>query len=112
MSAQNSPENPETAEQQSKSEKEVTLESIQLWAEELAHHLEIEETEIEIDELLKLAGTAAHTVVRPAAPITTFIIGYVTGLAEGSGQADYATARKAATRVAETLLERRAGAVG
>ncbi|MDZ5078911.1 DUF6457 domain-containing protein [Nesterenkonia sp. HG001] len=95
-----------------RSEQEITRESIELWVEELAHHLEIEGVQIDVDAVLSLAGTAAHTVVRPAAPVTTFLIGYVTGLAEGSGQADFTRASRAATRVAEKLLERRARAEG
>lgn len=82
-------------------------ESIEHWVAELTRHLEIEDTEINIDQLLKLAGEAAHTVVRPAAPVTTFIIGYVTGLAEASGQADYQKALDAAAQITYRLLEQR-----
>lgn len=32
--------------------------------------------------LLDLAGTAAHAVVRPAAPLTTFLVGYAAGKAD------------------------------
>jgi len=89
-----------------------TRESIELWVRELAHHLEIDGVQIDIDAILGLAGQAAHTVVRPAAPVTTYLIGYVAGLAEGTGQADLPTASRAASRVAAELLERRSGAVG
>ncbi|WP_416351953.1 NTP transferase domain-containing protein [Subtercola sp. RTI3] len=37
-----------------------------------------------IDAILALAGTAAHAVVRPAAPLTTFVAGYAAGLAAQS----------------------------
>ncbi|WP_238385314.1 DUF6457 domain-containing protein [Nesterenkonia muleiensis] len=87
-------------------------EMIAPWVEELTHHLEIDEVEVDIDALLKLAGEAAHTVVRPAAPVTTFLIGYVTGLAEASGQADYQKALSAASDVTRRLLERRSQATG
>lgn len=87
-------------------------ESIELWIKELAHHLEVDGVEIDIDAVLALAGQAAHTVVRPAAPVTTYLIGYVAGLAEASGQADLQTASRAASWVAEQLLERRSEAVG
>src|ERR1700712_3145923 len=40
-----------------------------------------------IDAILALAGTAAHAVVRPAAPLTTFVAGFASGLAAGSGVA-------------------------
>lgn len=95
-----------------KTEQEAAREAIELWVDELKHHLEIDEVDVDIDALLKLAGKAAHTVVRPAAPITTFLIGYVSGLAEASGQADYEKSVRAASRVAEQLLERRSQAVG
>jgi hypothetical protein len=87
-------------------------EAIEQWVSELTHHLEIEGTDVRIGELLKIAGEAAHTVVRPAAPVTTFLIGYVTGLAEASGQADYHKAQKAATQVTRNLLEQRSQAPG
>ena len=38
------------------------------------------------DAILGLAGDAAHGVVRPAAPLTTFLAGYAAGLAGGSEQ--------------------------
>lgn len=42
------------------------------------------------EALLDLAGTAAHAVVRPAAPLTTFLVGYAAGLAQAdaAGLAD------------------------
>lgn len=95
-----------------KSEQELTRESIDLWVEELARHLEIEGVPLDVDAVLALAGKAAHTVVRPAAPVTTFLLGYVTGLAEASGQADFERASRAASAVAEQLLDRRSQAVG
>lgn len=87
-------------------------EEIKHWVGELTRALEIEDTAVDIDELLKLAGRAAHTVVRPAAPVTTFVIGYVTGLAEASGQADYEKAFTAATALTTELLKQRPEAEG
>jgi molybdopterin-guanine dinucleotide biosynthesis protein A len=37
-------------------------------------------TEADIDAILGLAGVAAHNVLRPAAPLTTFLAGYAVGL--------------------------------
>jgi hypothetical protein len=34
------------------------------------------------EALLDLAGTAAHAIVRPAAPLTTFLVGYAAGRAD------------------------------
>lgn len=39
------------------------------------------------DAVLDLAATAAHEVVRPAAPLTTFLVGYAAGLAGGGSDA-------------------------
>jgi hypothetical protein len=37
-------------------------------------------TEHDRDAILGLAGVAAHAVLRPAAPLTTFLAGYAAGL--------------------------------
>lgn len=95
-----------------KSAEALTRETIEEWVAELTHHLEIEHLALDIDAVLTIAGRAAHTVIRPSAPVTTFLIGYVAGLAEASGQADFDRAFRAATRVAEDLLARRAEATG
>ena len=53
------------------------------------------------DAILGLAGVAAHNVVRPAAPVTTFLAGYAAGLKGGSADdvgAAIATARAAVPR--------------
>ncbi|NLS08977.1 molybdopterin-guanine dinucleotide biosynthesis protein [Nesterenkonia sp. MY13] len=86
---------------------DARLATVEEWARELARALEVEETALDIDAILSLAGEAAHTVVRPAAPVTTFIIGYVAGLAEATGQASFTTAQAAASGVARRLLQER-----
>ena len=58
------------------------------------------------DAILGLAGVAAHNVVRPAAPITTFLAGYAAGRAGGSAEdvaAAIATARAAVPRMSGRL---------
>jgi len=42
----------------------------------------------DIGAVLGLAGRAAHAVVRPAAPLTTFLVGYAAGLAAARGEPD------------------------
>ncbi|MFD1214918.1 DUF6457 domain-containing protein [Arthrobacter sp. GCM10027362] len=74
---------------------------------ELLTALEIEDTPVDIDAVLGLAGVAAHGVVRPAAPVTTFIVGYAAGLAAATGQATPEAAMRAASRVAEEVVRRR-----
>ena len=42
-------------------------------------------TEADLDAILGLAGVAAHNVLRPAAPLTTFLAGYAVGLRSSAG---------------------------
>lgn len=53
------------------------------WIDELCDVLDVE---AEVDEgvILDLARDAAHGVQRPAAPITTYLLGYAAALAGGS----------------------------
>lgn len=76
---------------------------LQEWTETLLAAFEIEGTQVDIDAVLDLAGKAAHGVVRPAAPLTTFVVGYAAGLAVGSGQAEEQVAFRSAMAVADTL---------
>lgn len=60
----------------------VTLEA---FAGKLLTDLNLDELPLDIDQILDLAGDAARTVVRPAAPLTTFLVGYAAGRAAGAG---------------------------
>jgi hypothetical protein len=53
------------------------------WIDELCDALDVE---VEFDEglVLDLAREAAHRVERPAAPVSTFLLGYASALAGGS----------------------------
>jgi hypothetical protein len=53
------------------------------WIDELQDALDIE---VELDEglILDVARQAAHRVQRPAAPISTFLLGYAAALADGN----------------------------
>jgi len=73
------------------------------WTEKLLVSFEIDGTEVDIDAVLDLAAKAAHGVVRPAAPLTTFVVGYAAGLAVASGQAEEQVAMRSAIAVAEAL---------
>jgi molybdopterin-guanine dinucleotide biosynthesis protein A len=42
-------------------------------------------TDGDLDAILGLAGVAAHNVLRPAAPLTTFLAGYAVGLRSSAG---------------------------
>lgn len=52
------------------------------WIDELCDALEID---AEVDEglVLDLAREAAHSVEKPAAPISTYLLGYAAALADG-----------------------------
>lgn len=74
------------------------------WSARLSAELALNIT-VDIDEILSLAGAAAHTVIRPAAPLTTFLVGYAAGLAAselGSAGSGADTAAKAS---AEAVIE-------
>lgn len=69
------------------------------WIDELCDTLDIE-TEVDEALLLDLAKVAADNVVRKAAPITTYLVGY----AAGSAGADEETIEKLAAK-AQALAE-------
>lgn len=52
------------------------------WAADLAAELGVEQV-LDLDTVLDLAADAAHGVMRPAAPLTTFLVGVAIGQAEG-----------------------------
>lgn len=77
----------------------MTDETLTRWWHALTAELGID-PQADPEALLDLAGTAAHSVVRPAAPLTTFLVGYAAGRA--SADADGMTELIArAERVAE-----------
>ncbi|MBB5633516.1 hypothetical protein BKA04_001739 [Cryobacterium mesophilum] len=65
--------------------------ALDAWADKLRQALELNDLEFDIDRVLDLAGDAARSVVRPAAPVTTFLVGYAAGRAAAGGS-DPATA--------------------
>jgi Domain of unknown function (DUF6457) len=54
--------------------------------------------ELDLDQQLDLARDAAHEIARPAAPLTTFLVGYAAGRRDGSAE-DVATATEAVRRL-------------
>lgn len=64
------------------------------WIDELMDALDVE---VEVDEalILDVARQAAHRVQRPAAPISTFLLGYAAALAGGSPEATESLAGRA-----------------
>ncbi len=73
------------------------------WTRELAAALGVEMT-AEVDTVLDLAGDAARAVVRPAAPVTTYLVGFAAARNGGDAAAvadAVATARALAASWAE-----------
>ena len=80
-------------------------ETLEDWCRTLLQAFELEGVEVDINEVLSVAGVAAHSVVRPAAPLTTFIAGYAAGMARGIGQAADDTAMSAALDLARQVAK-------
>lgn len=55
---------------------------LETWAEGLAADLGIDRV-LDVEAILDLAADAAHGVVRPAAPLTTYLVGVAVGQAGG-----------------------------
>lgn len=77
------------------------------WSETLTEALDVSELTVDVKAVLALAADAAHAVIRPAAPLTTFIVGYAAGLAAASGTPPESAVRDAA-EVARRLCRERA----
>ena len=55
------------------------MDALDEWLTKVRAELEIPADALDTDLLLGLAGEAAHAVVRPAAPLTTFLVGVAVG---------------------------------
>ena len=69
------------------------------WAAELAAALGLEDLPIDIALVLDLARDAAHNIARPAAPLTTFLVGYAAARRGGTTE-DIREAAAVASRLA------------
>jgi hypothetical protein len=58
------------------------------------------ELDLDVDEVLDLARDAAHEIARPAAPLTTFLVGYAAAQ-RGGGREAITTATEAVRRLIE-----------
>lgn len=77
---------------------------LQQWVDELAAALGIDPAALDRDVVLDLARDAAHSVARPAAPLTTFLVGLAAGRAGGTA-ADVEAAAATAVRLASDWEE-------
>jgi hypothetical protein len=68
------------------------------WADELSTALDVDPAATDVQLVLDLARDAAHAVTRPAAPLTTFLVGLAAGL-RGADRADVTAAATTAQRL-------------
>lgn len=76
---------------------------LQEWADDVAEALQLNGLEVDVKAVLGLAGRAAHAVLRPAAPLTTFIAGYAAGRAAAVGSVSADAAMRDAIETATQL---------
>jgi hypothetical protein len=76
----------------------VTLDA---WVRELSDALGVDATATNVPLLLDVARDAAHGVARPAAPLTTFLVGLAAGQ-RGGGADAVASAAEIALRLVES----------
>jgi Domain of unknown function (DUF6457) len=69
---------------------------IDAWVEELCAALDVPREAVDVQALLDLARDAAHLVERPAAPVTTYIVGFAAARGGGSPDAVSEASRRAA----------------
>jgi molybdopterin-guanine dinucleotide biosynthesis protein A len=83
---------------------DATLAALTVWSDRLITALGIENVDVDIDAVLALAGTAAHAIMRPAAPLTTYLVGYAAGVAAASASpgAGFESAAAIATALAKS----------
>lgn len=70
------------------------------WVAELALALDLPAGVVDIALMLDLARDAAHGVARPAAPLTTFLVGLAAGRAGATADDVLAAVRVAESRLA------------
>lgn len=77
--------------------------TLQEWTSALQEALGTD-TEVDVDLVLDLARDAAHSVARPAAPLTTFLLGYAAAL-RGGTPADVADVAAIITRMCAAQMD-------
>ena len=71
------------------------------WIDALAQKLDIDPDDVDLQAVLDLARDAAHNIERPAAPVTTFMVGYAAGLSDRPIEELFAEATKLAVHWAD-----------
>ncbi|MEO6879866.1 MAG: DUF6457 domain-containing protein, partial [Mycobacteriaceae bacterium] len=78
-------------------------EQLRRWCVQLADALELDGVEVDLGLVLGLAGRAAHAVLRPAAPLTTFLVGYAAAQRAANPGTSVTEAVAQATETADRL---------
>lgn len=76
------------------------MEHTSQWARRAAEIAEVPDAPLDLDAILALARDAAHAVERPAAPVSTYLLGY----AAGARGLDAAHVAELAERLAQAAL--------
>jgi len=63
----------------------MTENALEAWVTSLAAELDLELADVDVQAILDVARDAAHSVVRPAAPVATFLVGYAAGKRGAAG---------------------------
>jgi hypothetical protein len=74
-----------------------TPDDLDRWTAEVAQTLGVDPSALDRDLVLDLTRDVAHTVARPAVPLTTFLM----GMAVGAGGGDRAALERVASQVAD-----------
>jgi len=79
------------------------------WAQHVCAELELNDEigKSDVDRILDLAKDAAHSVVRPAAPLTTYLLGIAVGRGADPAEAASAVAALARANATESTGESR-----
>jgi uncharacterized protein (DUF697 family) len=81
--------------------------ALDAWVLDLCAAVGVDPAVVDRDVVLALAGRAAHAVVRPAAPVTTFVAGCVVGAAVAAGEDPIDTLERVARSIGEALPDDR-----
>ena len=80
-------------------------EALNDWLDAVAHEFALDPNAISIVTLLNVAKDVAHSVARPAAPLSTFLMGIALGRATAAGTEGSAEARDQMEALADRLTQ-------
>lgn len=81
----------------------TTISQLDAWVTALSTELGLDAADVDVERLLDVARDAAHSVARPAAPLTTFLVGYAAGRGDMSAEQASAAVTSLARRWTEEM---------